>query len=60
MGFIGLKEYGEKHGKNIRTVRDYAIDGRLKTAKKIARDWIVDEDEPWPVKKRNRGSKNKD
>lgn len=52
--FVGLKEYAEKHGKSPRTARDFAKDGKLKTAKKIGRDWIVDENEPWPVKKRNR------
>ncbi len=47
MAYITLKEYAERHGRNPATMRQSAIRGRFETAKKIGRDWIIDEDEPF-------------
>lgn len=47
MGMISLKEYAERHGKAPVSVRQKAARGGFKTAQKIGRDWIIDEDEPY-------------
>ncbi len=45
---ISLAEYATKHGKANTTVRQMAERGGFKTAQKIARNWIIDENEPYP------------
>jgi hypothetical protein len=45
---ISLAEYADMHGKARTTVRQMAQRGGFKTAKKIARNWIIDENEPYP------------
>lgn len=45
---ISIGDYAEKHGKAKRTVRQMAERGGFQTAQKIARNWIIDEDEPYP------------
>lgn len=45
---IALAEYAAKHGKANTTVRQMAERGGFKTAVKIARNWIIDENEPYP------------
>lgn len=47
MGLISLNEYAEKHGKAPVSVRQKAQRGGFKTAQKIARNWVIDEDEPY-------------
>ena len=49
---IALNEYAAMHGKSCDTVRRLAEKGNLTTAVKIGRNWIVDSDETYPVKKR--------
>lgn len=44
---ILLKAYAEKHGRAPVSVRQKAARGGFKTAQKIGRDWIIDEDEPY-------------
>lgn len=44
---ITLKEYAEKHGKNPATVRQKALRGGFKTARRVGRDWVIDADEPY-------------
>lgn len=44
---ISLKEYAQKHGKHPVSVRQKAARGGFMTAKKIGRDWLIDEDEPY-------------
>ena len=47
MALITLREYMEKHGKtNQRLLRAKAARGGFKTAVKMGRDWLIDEDEP--------------
>ncbi len=47
MAYITLKEYAERHGRDASNMRHSALRGRFKTAKKIGRDWMIDEDEPF-------------
>lgn len=47
MALITLKEYAERIGKPRDTVYHKAIRGGFKTARKLGRDWFIDEDEPY-------------
>jgi len=49
---ISLVEYAALHGRSPDTLRRMAEKGTLSTAKKIGRNWVVDRNEPYPVKKR--------
>lgn len=50
---IALSEYAKIHGKSGDTVRRMAESGKLRTAQKIGRNWVVDSAEDYPVKKRS-------
>jgi predicted site-specific integrase-resolvase len=43
---ITLKEWALRHGIDPATARQKALRGGFKTAVKIGRDWMIDEDEP--------------
>lgn len=45
---ISLAEYAAKHGKSHIAARKMAQRGGFQTAVKIARNWIIDENEPYP------------
>lgn len=45
---IALSEYAALHGKSPVSVRQMAQRGGFQTAVKIARNWIIDENEPYP------------
>lgn len=45
---IPLTKYAEKHGKNESSARRMALRGRFLTAEKLGRNWVIDENEPWP------------
>ena len=47
MALITLKDYAERLGKNPVIARQKAIRGGFQTARKIGRDWFIDEDEPY-------------
>lgn len=47
MALISLAEYAEKHGKIPDTIRQLALRGKFQTARKIGRNWVIDEDEPY-------------
>jgi len=49
---VSLTEYAEIHGKSSDTLRRLAENGVLKTARKIGRNWVVNRNEVYPVKKR--------
>lgn len=57
---IPLVEYAKANGKTDSAARRMAIAGRFQTARKLGRDWVIDENEPWPVdhrfKSETRGS----
>ena len=43
---ITLAEYARRHGRALDTVRQKAYRGGFKTARRVGRDWLIDEDEP--------------
>ena len=45
---ISLAEYAAKHGKAAVSARALAQRGGFQTAKKIGRNWVIDDAEPWP------------
>jgi len=45
VGLITIKEYGERHGVPHPLMRQRCERGCFRTAKKVGRDWVVDEDE---------------
>lgn len=47
MGLILLKEYAERLGKNHVNVIQKAERGTFRTARKIGRQWFIEEDEPY-------------
>lgn len=49
---ISLSEYAKLHNKDSATIRRLAEYGNLMTAQKIGRNWVVDSEEVYPVKKR--------
>lgn len=49
---VALSDYAKAHGKSGDTIRRLAEAGSLATAQKIGRNWVVDDAEAYPVKKR--------
>jgi DNA (cytosine-5)-methyltransferase 1 len=49
---ISLAEYARLHNKSGDTLRRMAERGALQTARKIGRNWVIDSEESYPVKKR--------
>lgn len=49
---VALTEYAIIHNKSNDTIRRLAEYGNLLTARKIGRNWVVDSEEAYPVKKR--------
>lgn len=47
--YVSLKEYATLNGRSPDTVRRLAEQGRIQTARKIGRNWVVDECEPYPT-----------
>lgn len=47
MSLISLVEYARKHKRNPDTVRQKVLRGGFSTARKIGRNWVIDEDEPY-------------
>lgn len=45
---VSLREYARGIGKSPDTVRRLAEQGRLSTARKIGRNWVIDSEEPYP------------
>lgn len=45
-GMITLKEYALRHDRDPVVMRQKAIRGGFKTARKIGRDWFINENEP--------------
>ena len=51
---IALADYAKLHNRSGDTLRRLAENGTLKTAQKIGRNWVVDSEENYPVKKRTK------
>lgn len=45
---IALTEYAARHGKDTSSARHMALRGSFQTARKIGRNWVIDDAEPWP------------
>lgn len=45
---ISLVEYATQHGKNPANARQMAARGSFQTARKIGRNWVIEDTEPWP------------
>ena len=45
---ISLSEYARKNSRSPATARQMALRGGFKTAQKIGRDWVIDDQEPYP------------
>lgn len=45
---IPLADYARQHGRGPATARQMALRGGFQTAKKIGRDWLIDDQEPYP------------
>lgn len=45
---ISLVEYAVNHGKDPANARQMAARGSFKTARKIGRNWVIEDSEPWP------------
>ena len=45
---ISLAEYAQRNGRDPATARQMALRGGFKTAQKIGRDWVIDDQEPYP------------
>lgn len=56
---VALTEYAKMHNRSGDTVRRLAENGILKTSQKIGRNWVVDSDEEYPIKKREKKSSRK-
>lgn len=52
---ISLVEYAERHGKNPANARQMAARGSFQTARKIGRNWVIEDDEPWPDRRLKSG-----
>lgn len=51
---ISLVEYAKIHGRDPATVRQMALRGGFQTARKIGRNWVIEDSEPYPDhRKRN-------
>lgn len=52
---IALSEYAKIQNRSSDTLRRMAENGLFKSAKKIGRNWVIDSEEIYPVKKRTHG-----
>ena len=46
---ISLAEYAEIHGRDPATVRQMALRGGFQTARKIGRNWVIEDYEAYPA-----------
>lgn len=49
---ISLIEYAKMHKRTPDTVRQMALRGGFKTARKIGRNWVIEDCEPYPDHRR--------
>jgi hypothetical protein len=48
MGLVTLVEYARKNGRDPANARQAANRGVFQTAIRLGRDWVIDENEPYP------------
>lgn len=49
---ISLVEYAKIHGRDPSTARQMALRGGFQTARKIGRNWVIEDSEPYPDHRR--------
>ena len=54
---VSLAEYARKYGRSGDTIRRYAENGKMSSACKIGRNWVVDMDEEYPGSRQQKVSK---
>ena len=52
---ISLTEYAKIHGRDPSTCRQMAIRGGFQTARKIGRNWVIDDQEKYPDHRKKEG-----
>lgn len=57
---IPLTEYAKANLKSTATARQMALRGGFKTAQKIGRDWLIDDQEPYPDRRIKTGKYKKE
>ena len=45
---VSLREYAEAHDRDPAAARQMALRGGFTTARKIGRNWVIEDTEPWP------------
>lgn len=53
---ISLVEYAERNGKAPANARQMAARGSFQTARKIGRNWVIEDTEPWPDRRVKTGA----
>lgn len=56
---ISLTEYAKANGRNPATARQMALRGGFETARKIGRNWVIENTEPWPDRRIKTGKYKK-
>lgn len=56
---ISLTEYAKANGRNPATARQMALRGGFETARKIGRNWVIENTEPWPDRRIKTGKYRK-
>lgn len=53
---ISLVEYAKSHDRDPANARQMAARGSFQTARKIGRNWVIEDTEPWPDRRIKTGS----
>lgn len=53
---ISLVEYARRNGKAEATARQMALRGGFETARKIGRNWVIEDTEVWPDRRVKSGN----
>lgn len=56
---ISLAEYAKANGRDPATARQMALRGGFETARKIGRNWVIENTEPWPDRRIKTGKYRK-
>ena len=54
---ISLVDYAAKNDREESSARKMALRGGFQTARKIGRNWVIEESEPWPDHRRKEQKK---
>ena len=53
---ISLVEYAQAHDRDPANARQMAARGSFQTARKIGRNWVIEDTEPWPDRRGKSGA----